>query len=135
MAELTRFGVSIDAALLKQYDTLLQEKKYANRSEGIRDLIRNALVQEEMEDPEKVFVGSIILVYDHTIRELTKRLIDLQHHHHILFHSTLHIHLDHDNCLEVLVVRGKKKLLQQLSDQLIGTKGVKHGKLVLTHAM
>jgi CopG family nickel-responsive transcriptional regulator len=129
---ITRFGVSLDDALLGRFDGLIGEKGYGARSEAIRDLIRDCLVREEWEAGTKETVGTITLVYDHEKRELQDTLTDIQHHHHPLILSTMHIHLDAHNCLEVLVVRGKGKEIKGIADRLIGTKGVKHGKLTLT---
>lgn len=129
---LTRFGISLDEELLQRFDKMVEEKGYSNRSEAIRDLIRDALVQREWEKGSGDRVGTITLIYDHHLRELPERLMELQHNftHEII--STMHVHLDHDNCLEVLAVRGDAKVVQTIADQLIGTRGVKHGKLVTT---
>lgn len=129
---LTRFGISLDEQLLQRFDKMVEEKGYSNRSEAIRDLIRDALVQREWEKGSGDRVGTITLIYDHHLRELPERLMELQHNftHEII--STMHVHLDHDNCLEVLAVRGDAKVVQTIADQLIGTRGVKHGKLVTT---
>lgn len=131
MAELTRFGVSMDAELLARFDELIREQGYANRSEAIRDLVRERLVRAEWEAGAEV-VGVITLLYDHHKRELTDRLTELQHHHHDLIIATLHVHLDEDNCLEILAVRGPGAEVQKLADLLRGLKGVKHGQLAVT---
>lgn len=131
MGELVRFGVSMDAELLARFDGLIAELGYANRSEALRDLVRDRLVQREWEAGEEV-VGVVVLLYDHHKRELADRLTDLQHEHHDLILSTMHIHLDEANCLEVLAVRGPGNEVQRLADRLIGLKGVKHGKLAAT---
>ncbi|MCC6589557.1 MAG: nickel-responsive transcriptional regulator NikR [Bryobacterales bacterium] len=132
MAELSRIGVAIDADLLTKFDDLIAERGYTNRSEAFRDLIRDELVEKSWEEPDSEVVGSVTLVYDHHVRMLNEKLIDMQHdyHHNIL--STLHVHLDHDNCLEVLVVKGKAERVRKLADALIATKGVKHGRLTIT---
>ena len=127
-----RFGVSLDNILLERFDSLLEKKGYANRSEAIRDLIRNSLVMEEWESSTSETVGSIIIVYSHDTRELTDTLTDLQHHYYNAIISSMHIHLDEHNCLEVIVVKGKAKDIKAIADRLIGTKGVKHGKLSIT---
>lgn len=132
MGKTIRFGLSMDSELLKQFDRLISEKGYANRSEAVRDLVRNELVEEEWESAGKETVGTITLVYNHETRDLSDRLTDLQHHLHLLIISTLHIHLDEHNCLEVLVVKGKSSEAKKAADKLIGTKGVKHGKLTMT---
>ena len=127
-----RFGISIDNRLLTRFDGLISEKGYVNRSEAIRDLIRKALVEEQWEDAKEDLVGTVTLVYDHHTRELSDKLTDQQHSHHGAIISTLHIHLDLHHCLEVVVVKGKAKEIKRLADELIGTKGVKHGKLTTT---
>jgi CopG family nickel-responsive transcriptional regulator len=129
---LKRFGISLDSSLLRSFDSLITKKGYRNRSEAIRDLIRGCLVREEWKRGEKETVGSITIVYSHGTRELTDTLTDIQHSHHASVIASMHVHLDHHNCLEVIVVRGKGKAVQKIADRLIGTKGVKHGKLTLT---
>ena len=131
MKEIVRFGVSLEKELLHKFDSLIGEKKYPNRSEAIRDLIRENLVKREWVKGEKV-AGVIALVYDHHKRELVNTLTDIQHHYHSLIISTQHIHLDEDNCLEVVVVRGKPKEVESLADRLKATKGVKHSSLIMT---
>ncbi len=130
MAELTRFGISIDQRLLENFDALLADKGYGNRSEAIRDLIRAALVEEDWARDDKEMVGTVTLVYDHHTRDLADKLTEQQHAHHEAIVSTLHVHLDAHHCLEVVVVRGRASDVKRLADELIGTKGVKHGKLV-----
>jgi CopG family nickel-responsive transcriptional regulator len=132
MRELSRIGVAIDTELLDKFDQLIARRGYTNRSEAFRDLIRDALVEKTWEAPESRVVGTVTIVYDHHVRLLNEKLTDLQHeyYHHIL--STLHVHLDHDNCLEVLVVRGRAGEVRKIADTLIATKGVKHGRLTLT---
>lgn len=132
MAGVTRFGVSIDGELLEDFDRLIGRKGYRNRSEALRDLIRDNLVQEEWEAGEQETAGTITLVYDHHTRELPRVLTALQHHFYKTILSTMHVHLDEHNCLEVLILKGKGKDLRKISDRLIGTRGVKHGKLSLT---
>lgn len=130
MAETTRFGISIDARLLQRFDALIAEKGYVNRSEAIRDLIRNALVEEQWADDDRQTVGTVTLVYDHHTRDLSDKLTEHQHAHHHAIVSALHVHLDAHHCLEVVVLRGCAREVRRLADELIGTKGVKHGKLV-----
>ena len=132
MSELSRIGVAIDSDLLKKFDRLIASRGYTNRSEAFRDLIRDELVQETWERPDSTVVGTVTLVYNHHVRLLSEKLTGLQHSHFHEVLSTLHVHLDHDNCLEVLVVKGKASLVKKLSDTLISTKGVKHGRLTLT---
>ena len=132
MAEVTRFGVSLDEKLLRQFDRLIVRKGYANRSEAIRDLIREALVREQWEIGTDEAVGTITLVYDHHTRDLADKLTDLQHAHYESIVSTLHVHLDAHHCLEVLVLRGPARTLKEIADRLIGTRGVKHGTFSAT---
>jgi len=131
MGDLVRFGVSVDAELLKKFDKLTVARGYANRSEALRDLMRDALVQQQWQEDEEV-VGVITLLYDHHARNLEAQLTDIQHEHHDQILSTMHIHLDHDNCLEVIAVRGTGRQIEELATQLIGMKGVRHGKLTAT---
>jgi CopG family nickel-responsive transcriptional regulator len=132
MSTITRFGISMDSRLLERFDNYLSEHGYSNRSEGFRDLVRDRLVQEEWKDEGTETVGTVTIIYDHHKRELQERLTDQQHQHHDSVLSTMHVHLDHDNCLEVLAVKGTAKHIKKLADDLISTKGVKHGKLVMT---
>ena len=127
-----RFGISIDRALLERFDHLIGKKGYANRSEAIRDLIRDSLVVEEWQSSTANTVGTITLVYSHNTRELEDNLTDLQHRYHNSIISAMHIHLDEHNCLEVVVVKGQAKDIKIIADRLIGTRGVKHGKLTVT---
>jgi len=132
VAETTRFGVSLDSALLSQFDRMIGRKGYTNRSEAIRDLIRESLVREQWELGTDEAVGTLTLVYNHEVRELADRLTDLQHAHFESIVSTLHVHLDPHHCLEVLVLRGKADSLKRIADRLIGTRGVKHGTFSAT---
>lgn len=132
MGEVTRFGVSLDGKLLRQFDRLIVRKGYANRSEAIRDLIRESLVRDQWELGTEEAVGTITLVYDHATRDLADKLTDLQHAHYESIVSTLHVHLDPHHCLEVLVLRGTARTLKEIADRLIGTRGVKHGTFSAT---
>ncbi len=132
MPDLARFGISINENLLKRFDELISKKGYINRSEAIRDLIRNALVEEEWSREDADTVGTVTLVYNHHTRDLADKLTEHQHAHHEAIVSALHVHLDAHHCLEVVVVKGKAGDVRRLADELIGTKGVKHGKLVMT---
>jgi len=132
VAGITRFGVSLDERLLAKFDRLNGRKGYANRSEAIRDLIRDSLVREQWELGDTDAVGTLTLVYDHETRELEERLTELQHAHYQVIVSTLHVHLDAHHCLEVLILRGKAALLKGIADRLIGTRGVKHGTFSAT---
>jgi CopG family nickel-responsive transcriptional regulator len=132
MSQLCRIGVAIDEDLLKKFDALIHKRGYTNRSEAFRDLIREELVETTWKTPESQVVGTLTLVYNHHVRQLTDKLTDMQHDFHTHILSTLHVHLDHDHCLEVLVLRGKAAVIQKLADALIATKGVKHGRLTMT---
>jgi CopG family transcriptional regulator, nickel-responsive regulator len=132
MSGLSRIGVAIDTGLLEKFDQLIAERGYTNRSEAFRDLIRDELVRKDAESPESQVIGTVTLVYDHHVRLLQEKLTAIQHDHHRAILSTLHVHLDHDNCLEVLVVRGRSAEVRKVADVLISTKGVKHGRLVIT---
>jgi CopG family transcriptional regulator, nickel-responsive regulator len=131
MARLTRFSVSIDSDLLTRFLRLTGRHGHDNRSEAVRDLMREALVREEWQGNQEI-VGTITIVYDHHKRKLTEHLTEIQHDHHDAVLSATHIHLDHDNCLEMIAVRGRAAEVQKIADALIGTRGVKHGKLVAT---
>src|SRR4051795_13325823 len=132
MSGLSRIGVALDTDLLDKFDRLIAQRNYTNRSEAFRDLIRDELVQKSWESPDSHVVGTVTLVYDHHVRMLSEKLTDMQHDFHRFILSTLHVHLDHDNCLEVLVVRGKARQVQKVAEALISTKGVKHGRLTIT---
>src|ERR1700676_5584601 len=132
MSELSRIGVAIDSDLLKKFDNLIAARGYTNRSEAFRDLIRDELVEKAWERPDSNVVGTLTSLYDHHVRMLNEKLTDLQHSHFHNVLSTMHVHLDHDNCLEVLVVKGKASIVKKIADALLSTKGVKHGRLTIT---
>ena len=132
MSGLMRFGVSIDSQLIKKFDALVARKGYATRSEAIRDMIRDSLVEQEWEAEDRETVGTITIVYNHHTRELAHALTDMQHKSFHQIVSALHVHLDAHNCLEVLVVKGMSREIRKIADRLIGTRGVKHGKLTTT---
>jgi CopG family nickel-responsive transcriptional regulator len=132
LSAITRFGVSLDEGLLAKFDRLIGRKGYPNRSEAIRDLIRDSLVRDQWELGDADAVGTLTLVYDHGTRELEERLTELQHANYKAIVSTLHIHLDPHHCLEILVLRGNAALLKSIADRLIGTRGVKHGTFSAT---
>ena len=131
MDELVRFGVSLDQRLLADFDRHIRRRHYTNRSEALRDLIRDNLVGDEWND-DKETVGTITFVYDHHVRDLTSKLTDIQHDCHEQILSGMHVHLDHNHCLEVLVVKGKGTEIKKVADALVSVKGVKHGKLTMT---
>jgi CopG family nickel-responsive transcriptional regulator len=132
MNELIRFGVSIDSKLLKQFDDSIANKGYVNRSEAIRDLIRDMLVNQELANKNAESIGTLTLVYSHDVHELSEKLNEIQHHQHRIIISSTHIHLDEHNCLEVLILRGKTKQIQAIADKLLSVKNVRHGKLTFT---
>ena len=130
MTDLERFGVSMEGDLLKKFDKDLGRKGYKTRSEAIRDLVRKQLVEEEWEDPHREVVGTVTLVYPHHEHRLADTLADLQHRYHEAIVSSTHVHLDEDNCLEVVIVRGRSKRVRKIADALLSTRGVKHGGLI-----
>lgn len=127
-----RFSVSLPPALLNQLDQMSNEKGYKNRSLAIADMIRDRLVEHRQKLGNQEIAGTITLVYDHHRQHVQATLTDIQHDHHKVIISTVHVHLDHHNCLEVLVVRGKASLIKKIADELISANGVKHGKLTVT---
>ena len=130
--KITRFGVSISPDLLDRFDKIIKKKGYYNRSEAIRDIIRKSIVKEDTVDPYSNVIGTLTMIYDHHQRMLTNKLLDLQHKHHNEILSTTHIHVDHNNCLEVLVLKGKTGEIKKLADNIRALKGIKHGELVIT---
>jgi CopG family transcriptional regulator, nickel-responsive regulator len=130
--KLIRFGVSMDQRLLKEFDSLCTSKGYENRSEAIRDMARNLLIENKLKEENTEGVGTLTLVYDHHQRELEEKLTEYQHHHLDEIITSVHIHLTAHLCLEVLLLRGKAQVIKKVADGLIATKGVQHGKLVLT---
>jgi CopG family nickel-responsive transcriptional regulator len=132
MGILSRIGIALDSDLLKRFDRSIGRRGYTNRSEAFRDLIRDRLVTEQTAAPEATVVGTVTLIYDHHASGITEKLTEAQHEHHELVVSTSHAHLDHDSCLEVLIVHGKSAQVAHFADQLIGLKGVQHGRLVMT---
>ena len=132
MGELARIGIAIPEELLEEFDRLIERRGYATRSEAVRDLVRKELVDEIAASPNAEVYGTVTLIYDHHARLLLDKLTEIQHQYHEAIISSLHVHLDHDNCLEVILVRGKSTLVQKLANALIATKGVKHGRFMLT---
>ncbi|MDQ7784626.1 MAG: nickel-responsive transcriptional regulator NikR [Desulfomonilaceae bacterium] len=132
MADLVRFGVSIPDDLLEKFDGLISEKGYTNRSEAIRDLIRDRLVEDQWSESEHVVVGTVTVVYNHEQSELAQKLTEIQHQKHDLIISSVHVHLDAHNCLEVLIMKGSSAQVRKAGEILISTRGVKHGKITMT---
>jgi CopG family transcriptional regulator, nickel-responsive regulator len=131
MAELTRTGVSLEEDLLKQFDRLISRRGYKNRSEAIRDLIRESLIEEEVDSNRQV-VATLSMIYDHHRPNLANKLTEIQHHSRGSVLAATHVHLDHDNCLEVVIMKGRSGEIKHLADHMLAMRGVKHGKLVLT---
>lgn len=129
MGTLERLGVSMDRGLLSRFDGLIARRGYASRSEAIRDLIRRELVKEEWSEPGQEVVGTVTLVYEHHAHDLADRLSELQHKHHHAIVCSTHVHMDPQNCLEVVIVRGPSKKVRAIADALVSTRGVKHGQL------
>jgi len=131
MKKIKRFGVSLEEEIFNDLDKLVKRKKFPNRSQAIRFLIRSTTVKEAWQENKKV-AGCIVLVYDHHKRDLVNKSLDIQHKFSELILSSQHVHLDHHNCLETISLRGKALQLKNLADSLISLKGIKHGRLVMT---
>ena len=129
--KITRFGVSIEPELLKKFDRIIKKKGYYNRSEAIRDIIRDNIIKVDTCNLDLEAVGTLTMIYDHHEGTLTNKLLDLQHNHFNEILSTTHIHIDHHNCLEVLVLKGKTGNIKKLADNIKALKGIKHGELVI----
>jgi CopG family nickel-responsive transcriptional regulator len=127
-----RFSISLPPQLARQLDQMTREKGYTNRSLAVADMIRDQLVEHRQRYGDHEIAGTITLVYDHHKQHVQATLTDIQHDHHDVILSTLHVHLDHHNCLEVLAVRGKAGVVKRIADELIAARGVKHGKLTVT---
>ena len=131
MNRLVRFGISLEEGLLRNFDRLIRQRGYGNRSEAIRDLIRADLVSQEWREGGEV-VGVVMTVFDHHRRNLLATLTDVQHESYSRVLASQHIHLDHDHCLETAIVRGKREEVEELANRLKALKGVKHAALVMT---
>jgi len=131
MSELVRFGVSLEKELLERFDDLIRSRKYTNRSEALRDMIRQELLKQEWEAGGEV-AGAITFIYDHHTRELLSRITDIQHDSQEIIISSQHIHLDHHNCLEIVAVKGRVKKVLKLADSLKAIKGVRHCAISMT---
>lgn len=127
-----RVGVSFEPELLIKFDKLIKAKGYKNRSEAIRDLIRRSILDDDIKKEKGKVIGTLTIIYDHDVGDVTNKLLHLQHHHHGEILSTTHIHVDEHKCLEVLVVRGAAKNVRKLADNISALKGVEHGELVIT---
>ena len=133
MSELARTGVSLEEGLLLEFDRLIAKRGYKNRSEAFRDLIREALLSETV-DSNKPVVGTLTLVYDHHVPNLSEKLTATQHSAGAMVLAPTHVHLDHHYCLEVIIMKGKSKELQEIADRMLALRGVELGKLVLTNS-
>ena len=133
MAELSRTGISLEQDLLEGFDKFLARRGYKNRSEALRDMIREALLSEAV-DSNKPVVGTLTLVYDHHIPNLAQKLTEVQHHAGAIVLAATHVHLDQHYCLEVIIMKGKSRAIQEISDRMIAMRGVELGKLVLTNS-
>ena len=131
MSKVARFSVSIEPTLLDKFDGIIEGKGYNNRSEAVRDLIRERMVEEEWKG-EGMVVGSLTLVYDHDVRGIADKLTDLQHSHPTNIISSMHVHLSEYSCMEILVIKGNVGIVRKISEELLSSRGVKHGKLVMT---
>ena len=127
-----RFGVSVPEELLERFDRIIEEKGYVNRSEAIRDMMRDFIVRHEWEEGDAEVAGTITLLYNHDEAEVVKELLDMQHDYIDEIVSSLHVHMDEHNCLEVVIVKGKANRIKEIADRLLSLRGVKHGKLVMT---
>jgi CopG family transcriptional regulator, nickel-responsive regulator len=133
MGNLVRFGVSIEDDLLENFDALSNDRGYANRSEALRDLIRKSLIKNKITfDADTQVLGSLTLVYDHHSTSVLQDMAEIQHHHHNLILSVMHLHVNHADCLEILALSGNTQQINSLADELISLKGVKHGELCVT---
>jgi len=127
-----RFGVSVPEELLEKFDRIIEEKGYVNRSEAIRDMMRDFIVRHEWEEGDAEVAGTITMLYNHDEADVVKELLDLQHDYLEEIVSSIHVHMDKHNCLEVVIVKGKASRIKEIADRLLSLKGVKHGKLVMT---
>jgi CopG family nickel-responsive transcriptional regulator len=132
MGDLVRFGVSIPDDLLERFDALISGQGYTNRSEAIRDLIRDRMVEDQWAESGREVVGTVTVVYNHERSDLAQKLTEIQHKKHDLIVSAVHVHLDAHNCLEVLIMRGSSEDVKKVGELLISTRGVKHGKITMT---
>ena len=133
MSSLIRTGISLDRELLERFDRMIEQKGYSNRSEAIRDIVRDHFVEEDVVS-NKVVVATLTLVYDHHQPKLSEQLIEAQHNYKGQVLASTHVHLDHHNCLEVIILKGRGTEAKAFADRLLSLKGVKHGRLVLTNA-
>ncbi|MGE4274808.1 MAG: nickel-responsive transcriptional regulator NikR [Candidatus Methanomethylophilaceae archaeon] len=131
MDNVTRIGVSIEPELLDEFDDLIIRKGYSSRSEALRDLVRDALAEQDWKNPDQYMVGTITIIYDHNTGNISERLTELQHASNNHISTSIHVHLDHDRCMEILLVSGTLKELKQLADQISSVRGVLRGRLTM----
>jgi CopG family nickel-responsive transcriptional regulator len=134
VSDVTRFSVSLEADLLKRFDNYVRDGKYATRSEAVRQLVHQKLATDKWDSNDEEMIATLTLVYDHHKPKLVEKLIDVQHGHTNHVVATLHVHLDHDHCMEVIVLKGKPSRLRALAAELRGLKGVHQGELALAGA-
>src|SRR4051794_33230638 len=134
MSELVRFTVSLEGDLLESFDRYIAEQKVATRSEAVRQLVRETLTAHAWAEDAADAAATLTIVYDHHRTALMEKLLELQHRHAELVVSTMHVHLDHDHCLEVIVLRGRAGALQRMAAELKGLKGIHQGQLVLARS-
>jgi CopG family nickel-responsive transcriptional regulator len=132
MSDLVRFGISLPSSLLEEFDGYIKSENYTNRSEAIRDLIRNEMIKNEWEVTDREVAGAIIFIYDHHIRELMNKLTDVQHDYYQLIISSQHVHLDHHNCLEIVIVRGNSIEIRELYQKIKSIKNIKNTQLSMS---
>lgn len=133
--KVTRIGVSLPPGLLDKFDLMIRDMGYANRSEAIRDAVREYILKNELREEKGEGVGVISIIYDHDVRGVNDVLIDLQHKYHSVIQSTTHLHLDKHNCMELIIVRGDSKGIKEIKDRLTSVRGVKHSDLLITTSM
>jgi len=131
MKQVERVGVSLEKSLLSAFDKLIAKKGYQNRSEAVRDLIRQQLSEEYLKNPKAQAVAAVFLIYNHHLTKLTSKLTDLQHSHLLQTICSMHIHLDPDECMEVIVLRGRVGEINKVAENIISQKGVKIGRINL----
>ncbi len=131
MEGVTRIGVSLEPDLLKQFDESISKKGYVSRSEAIRDLVRDSLAESEWKNDDEWMAGTIVMVYDHTVTSVGDKLTDMQHDNPGLVSMSVHVHLDHDKCMEILICEGKLKDLKRFADEVTSIKGVLRGRLTM----
>lgn len=132
MEQVIRFGVSFDEELNKKFNRLLKRQGYTNRSAAIRDLVRKAIIEDQLREEAGEVVGTITMVFDHVTSDVNDKLRDIQHHHHDVIYSTTHIHMDHDTCLEIIAVKGSGEDVRELADNLRAVRGVQFAELMMT---